>query len=171
MKPPPGDWVVRGACKLTGAKPNTFFPDRGETVIPAKKVCADCEVRAECLAYAMTTPQERGGIWGGLSGRERRKLGGFTLGDYLPAVKLADDPGARVKAPKPEPIHGTTAGYAYHWRNGEVVCDECAEAKRAYDRQRNRSRSRRRYTADAITETRAAIGPRRETGRILEVVR
>jgi WhiB family redox-sensing transcriptional regulator len=32
-----------------------------------------CEVRAECLEYALAH-DERFGIWGGLSERERRKL-------------------------------------------------------------------------------------------------
>ena len=39
----------------------------------AKKVCVGCEVRAECLEYALAN-DERFGIWGGLSERERRKL-------------------------------------------------------------------------------------------------
>ena len=39
----------------------------------AKKVCTGCEVRAECLEYALAH-DERFGIWGGLSERERRRL-------------------------------------------------------------------------------------------------
>ncbi len=39
----------------------------------AKKVCIGCEVRSECLEYALAN-DERFGIWGGLSERERRKL-------------------------------------------------------------------------------------------------
>jgi Transcription factor WhiB len=37
-------------------------------------VCAGCEVRAECLQYALDH-SERFGVWGGLSERERRELG------------------------------------------------------------------------------------------------
>ena len=36
-------------------------------------MCTSCEVRAECLDYALAN-DERFGIWGGLSERERRKL-------------------------------------------------------------------------------------------------
>ena len=36
-------------------------------------MCLACEVRGECLEYALAN-DERFGIWGGLSERERRKL-------------------------------------------------------------------------------------------------
>jgi WhiB family redox-sensing transcriptional regulator len=36
-------------------------------------VCLSCEVRSECLEYALAH-DERFGIWGGLSERERRRL-------------------------------------------------------------------------------------------------
>ena len=49
----------------------------GEARIIAKpyepKVCVGCDVRSECLEYALAN-DERFGIWGGLSERERRKL-------------------------------------------------------------------------------------------------
>ena len=35
--------------------------------------CTGCEVRGECLEYALAH-DERFGIWGGLSERERRRL-------------------------------------------------------------------------------------------------
>ncbi|MDU4245002.1 MAG: WhiB family transcriptional regulator, partial [Varibaculum cambriense] len=35
--------------------------------------CELCEVRDECLSYALEN-DERFGIWGGLSERERRRL-------------------------------------------------------------------------------------------------
>jgi WhiB family redox-sensing transcriptional regulator len=36
-------------------------------------VCRSCDVRAECLEYALEH-DERFGIWGGMSERERRRL-------------------------------------------------------------------------------------------------
>ena len=39
----------------------------------AKRVCSGCSVRAECLEFALAN-DERFGIWGGLSERERRRL-------------------------------------------------------------------------------------------------
>ena len=39
----------------------------------AKKVCARCEVRAECLAWALEAGQDHG-VWGGMSEDERRAI-------------------------------------------------------------------------------------------------
>jgi WhiB family redox-sensing transcriptional regulator len=50
-----------------------FFPERGEYVDAAKAVCSHCPVRQTCLEYAIST-NERWGIWGGTSERERRPL-------------------------------------------------------------------------------------------------
>ena len=60
-----------GSCR--GMDPDVFFPDRGESLSPAKAVCAECIVRDECLEYALDNG-ERFGVWGGTSERERRRL-------------------------------------------------------------------------------------------------
>ena len=41
--------------------------------LETKRICSGCEVRAQCLEYALAH-DERFGIWGGLSERERRRL-------------------------------------------------------------------------------------------------
>ncbi|PZR54363.1 WhiB family transcriptional regulator [Xylanimonas oleitrophica] len=64
-------WQERALCAQTD--PEAFFPEKGGSTREAKKVCASCEVRSECLDYALAN-DERFGIWGGLSERERRKL-------------------------------------------------------------------------------------------------
>jgi WhiB family transcriptional regulator, redox-sensing transcriptional regulator len=64
-------WQERALCSQTD--PEAFFPEKGGSTRDAKKVCSGCEVRAECLDYALRN-DERFGIWGGLSERERRKL-------------------------------------------------------------------------------------------------
>jgi WhiB family redox-sensing transcriptional regulator len=64
-------WQERALCAQTD--PEAFFPEKGGSTREAKKVCRACEVRAECLEYALQH-DERFGIWGGLSERERRKL-------------------------------------------------------------------------------------------------
>lgn len=69
----PGDWRGRALCAQVD--PDIFFPDKGESPAPAKRVCASCEVRAECLQDALDRG-ERFGVWGGLSQRERRVLAG-----------------------------------------------------------------------------------------------
>lgn len=55
--------------------PEVFFPEKGGSTRDAKKICGACMVRSACLEYALEN-QERFGIWGGLSERERRKLSG-----------------------------------------------------------------------------------------------
>lgn len=64
-------WQDRALCAQTD--PEAFFPEKGGSTRDAKKICVSCEVRAECLEYALEN-DERFGIWGGLSERERRKL-------------------------------------------------------------------------------------------------
>ena len=53
--------------------PEAFFPEKGGSTREAKRVCLSCDVRGDCLEYALMN-DERFGIWGGLSERERRKL-------------------------------------------------------------------------------------------------
>lgn len=64
-------WQERALCAQTD--PEAFFPEKGGSTREAKKVCLTCEVRDDCLEYALMN-DERFGIWGGLSERERRKL-------------------------------------------------------------------------------------------------
>lgn len=64
-------WQERALCAQTD--PEAFFPEKGGSTREAKRVCTSCDVRAECLEYALAH-DERFGIWGGLSERERRKL-------------------------------------------------------------------------------------------------
>jgi WhiB family redox-sensing transcriptional regulator len=64
-------WQDRALCAETD--PEAFFPEKGGSTREAKSICTGCEVRAECLEFALTS-DERFGIWGGLSERERRRL-------------------------------------------------------------------------------------------------
>ena len=64
-------WQERALCAQTD--PEAFFPEKGGSTREAKRICLGCEVRGECLEYALAN-DERFGIWGGLSERERRRL-------------------------------------------------------------------------------------------------
>jgi WhiB family redox-sensing transcriptional regulator len=64
-------WQDRANCK--GANADLFFPERGASTRAAKAICRECQVREECLEFAITTG-EKFGIWGGLSERERRRI-------------------------------------------------------------------------------------------------
>jgi WhiB family redox-sensing transcriptional regulator len=70
---PAGDesWRLDALCAETD--PEAFFPEKGGSTREAKRVCSGCAVRDECLEYALAN-DERFGIWGGLSERERRRL-------------------------------------------------------------------------------------------------
>jgi WhiB family redox-sensing transcriptional regulator len=39
----------------------------------ARRVCADCPVKTECLEYALANRIDHG-VWGGTSERERRRI-------------------------------------------------------------------------------------------------
>lgn len=72
-------WQVRAACR--GPNMNIFYPptaterkrDQLRREELAKAICARCDVRQECLDYAIRI-REPHGIWGGLTERERRVL-------------------------------------------------------------------------------------------------
>lgn len=64
-------WFTEAKC--LNADPDVFFPEKGGSTREAKRICGECPVRAECLEYALES-DERFGIWGGMSERERRKL-------------------------------------------------------------------------------------------------
>src|SRR6266567_926143 len=70
------DWASRGACR--DEDPDLFFPIAStgpalEEIARAKAVCARCQVRAECLSYALETGQDCG-VWGGATEQERRAM-------------------------------------------------------------------------------------------------
>lgn len=64
-------WQAKARC--LEVDPEIFFPERGGSSKAARAVCTQCEVRVECLRYALRN-REQFGIWGGTSERERRKL-------------------------------------------------------------------------------------------------
>lgn len=67
------DWQDRALCAQTD--PEAFFPEKGQSTRDAKKICMACDVRVECLDFALTN-DERFGVYGGLSARERRRFVG-----------------------------------------------------------------------------------------------
>ena len=68
-----GDLAWQDGANCMGANADLFFPERGASTRSAKAICRECEVRLECLEFAITTG-EKFGIWGGMSERERRKV-------------------------------------------------------------------------------------------------
>ena len=64
-------WQDQALCAQTD--PEAFFPEKGGSTREAKRICVGCDVKGDCLEYALGQ-DERFGIWGGLSERERRRL-------------------------------------------------------------------------------------------------
>ncbi|MDP9903141.1 WhiB family transcriptional regulator [Arthrobacter bambusae] len=65
-------WYQIGACK--DVDPELFFPDGSTNAAVPRTICnSKCTVREECLKYALEN-DERFGIWGGLSARQRNKI-------------------------------------------------------------------------------------------------
>ena len=65
------DWRQQALCAQTD--PEEFFAEKGGTTKAAKQICGACEVRTQCLSHALAA-DERYGVWGGLSERERRRF-------------------------------------------------------------------------------------------------
>lgn len=64
-------WRDRALCR--GLDARLFFPERGESVQEAKRVCRACPVAVECRNYAIDGC-EQVGIWGGTTPRERQHV-------------------------------------------------------------------------------------------------
>lgn len=69
-------WTDHAACR--GVDPEIFYPvgfagPALQQEAAAKAVCADCAVRAHCLAWALRVG-EPDGVWGGTTPEERRYL-------------------------------------------------------------------------------------------------
>jgi WhiB family redox-sensing transcriptional regulator len=63
--------MTEGKCREL--PPETFFPSDGVGVEVARRICAECPVKAPCLEYALYNRIEHG-VWGGASERERRRI-------------------------------------------------------------------------------------------------
>jgi WhiB family redox-sensing transcriptional regulator len=72
-------WQRKAACR--GPESALFFAptqpepraERDAREARAKRICGACDVRAECLDYALRIKDPHG-IWGGLNESERRSL-------------------------------------------------------------------------------------------------
>jgi WhiB family transcriptional regulator, redox-sensing transcriptional regulator len=69
-------WWSRAACAT--ADPELFFPisytgPALRQVAKAKKICAGCQIKQECLGYALDAGSIQG-VWGGMTEEERRRL-------------------------------------------------------------------------------------------------
>ena len=111
----PLGWQFSGKC--LGYDPNLFFPFPTETVqlAVAKRICADCPVKQQCLAFALALDIPHG-VWGGLGEGERREL-------------RRSSPHATNAIEYWQVEHGTANGAQWERRHGMRVCDPCLKAE------------------------------------------
>jgi len=64
-------WMADARCR--DLPPAVFFPSDGAGVEVARRYCAECPVRTQCLEYALGNHIDHG-VWGGTSERERRRI-------------------------------------------------------------------------------------------------
>lgn len=135
-------WMDDAACK--GMDINVFYPERGEDVQAARKVCAGCRVQAECLEYALThNTSDDYGVWGDSTARARR-----GMRQARSRAQRSANQGTLANC-------GTDAGYYSHRFRGQQACDRCRAAHAAAEVARQKrdgyragsARKRARYAA------------------------
>lgn len=84
------DWVQRARCK--DEDPELFFPigtsgPALEQIENARAICMQCEVREDCLDWALASGQDAG-VWGGTSEEERKAMRRTRrLGPRVPVLR------------------------------------------------------------------------------------
>lgn len=66
------DWVDGALCAQTD--PELWFPSKGESNRPAKRLCRSCPSLDPCLQWTLDQDEALDGVWGGTTERERRAL-------------------------------------------------------------------------------------------------
>lgn len=124
------EWRDRARCRLEAKPTGWFFPEPGDqTTTRIVRFCAECDVRAECRAFAIDN-----GLWVGWYGGESPKQRAGTA--------------ERWSGPDRE--HGTTARATYGARGWDktnaCLCRPCADAWIA-SKAKERERVRRKNVA------------------------
>lgn len=112
----PGKWIADAICSETD--PEQFFPEKGGSSALAKLVCRNCPVIEQCREYAVNSPMEFDGIWGGTTVRQRREL--------------RRKRGIRTNNAERIDVCGTPAGAKRHYWAGQVPCVSCRRAEERY---------------------------------------
>lgn len=69
----PEPWMADSSCGTSG-NPDAWFPEgKGRAALAAIRICNGCEVREQCLRFALDN-NETEGVWGGLAQHAIRKL-------------------------------------------------------------------------------------------------
>jgi WhiB family redox-sensing transcriptional regulator len=152
-------WEQHALCRQPQHDPDLWFPERGQGNA-AKKICASCPVRVDCLRRAVDAGEEFG-IWGGAGELTRRHLRNALdeNGEHAYAVELQDhfDRLDEFKATGRQPAGpasralgaGATHGKASTYNRG-CRCEPCREAK--LESLRRTEQAKRDLAAEAIAD-------------------
>jgi hypothetical protein len=112
----------RERARCAEVDPELFYPEKGHSAAPAKRICngdgkrPPCPAKAECGVWALA--HHEAGVWAGLSELERKRIAGYR------------------------PECGSPKGYKYHQKRREAACNLCREANagriRDYRQERRR---------------------------------
>jgi WhiB family redox-sensing transcriptional regulator len=121
-------WQERALCAQVDSE--IFFPEPGDSAgaaRSAKKICARCEVRKPCLQWALER-DERYGIYGGFSERERQRI---RRGELAPVVVLPIPEIPRSRERYKVRRHCVSCGMGLHGRGRHRYCSlECKRKAR-----------------------------------------
>lgn len=96
-------WMEEGACQNLDEDSQIFFPAQGYNAREAKKICARCPVRVQCLNWSIETRQMFG-VWGGVGEKKRRMMMRLRYG-YSPYYAVweeeDEDIGSRTALGRP----------------------------------------------------------------------
>jgi WhiB family redox-sensing transcriptional regulator len=68
-------WHRSARCAVKSVGLDVFFPRQGQSLEPARGICAGCPVKSECLAAALEVATVYdSGVWGGTSAKQRKQL-------------------------------------------------------------------------------------------------
>ena len=140
------EWQAQARCR--GMDTELFFalePKAGRAIrdlyAKARRVCACCPVRVECLIWGL---KDGYGVFGGLSPLERQllrndsdrirsRLGAESVARVEAARELLAERGVSSGEREPSAIHhGTPGGTQAHYRRDEQACQACKDASNSY---------------------------------------
>ncbi|MFE3169298.1 WhiB family transcriptional regulator [Streptomyces sp. NPDC059224] len=125
-------WALRAACR--GIDLEAFFTESRTGMEQAKRFCAVCPVRRDCLAEALQAEDQsaRYGVFGGFSAAERT--------DMVRRQRRATPKAAPVpKQPRQPAKCGTRPGYQKHIRERTEICGPCRQANTDADNRLRRT--------------------------------
>ena len=133
-------WYAKANC--VGTDPESFFPDKGGSASDARRVCVQCPVRKQCLQWALDT-DERYGVYGGLTERERRDLKHGIRTDDEPRELRRTTKGRKLDPGTRKPCDECGVEFLAFSQRMVLCSHECRKSRR-------RKQERERRTAKII---------------------